>query len=76
MTKEEATKFWGKNFAKVNAQAMFNLAHMYAHGLGLSRDFHLAKRHYDMAAESATEAYAPVKLAMLELTLMIGMTIG
>ena len=37
-----------------NAQAMFNLAHMYAHGLGLSRDFHLAKRHYDMAAESAT----------------------
>ena len=43
------------------------VAHMYAHGLGLSRDFHLAKRHYDMAAESATEAYAPVKLAMLEL---------
>ena len=33
------------------SQAMFNLAHMYAHGLGLSRDYHLAKRHYDMAAE-------------------------
>ena len=24
MTKEEAIKFWGKNFAKVNAQSMFN----------------------------------------------------
>jgi len=24
VTKEEAIKFWGKNFAKVNAQAMFN----------------------------------------------------
>ena len=23
ITKEEATKFWGKNFAKVNATAMF-----------------------------------------------------
>ena len=24
VTKEEAIKFWGKNFAKVNAQSMFN----------------------------------------------------
>jgi Ca2+-binding EF-hand superfamily protein len=24
ITKEEATKFWGKNFAKVNANSMFN----------------------------------------------------
>jgi Ca2+-binding EF-hand superfamily protein len=24
VTKEEATTFWGKNFAKINAQAMFN----------------------------------------------------
>jgi len=24
VTKEEAVKFWGKNFAKVNAQSMFN----------------------------------------------------
>lgn len=50
-----------------SAQAMFNLAYMYAHGLGLSRDYHLAKRHYDMAMETATEAWAPVQLALLEL---------
>ena len=40
---------------------------MYAHGLGLSRDYHLAKRHYDIALETAVEAWAPVHLALLEL---------
>jgi len=50
-----------------SAQAMFNLAYMYAHGLGLTRDYHLAKRHYDMAAETASDAWAPVQLALLEL---------
>ena len=53
-----------------SAQAMFNLAYMYAHGLGLARDFHLAKRHYDMAAETAAEAWAPAQLALLELRLL------
>ena len=50
-----------------NAQAMFNLAWMYAHGEGVARDFHLAKRHYDMAAEISTEAAVPVALALLEM---------
>ena len=53
-----------------SAQATFNLAYMYAHGLGLSRDYHLAKRHYDIAAETAAEAWAPVHLALFELKLM------
>merc|ERR1740139_767591 len=50
-----------------SAQAMFNLAWMYAHGEGLARDFHLAKRHYDMASETAPEAAVPVGLALLEM---------
>mmetsp|Transcript_60819 Transcript_60819/g.120397 ORF Transcript_60819/g.120397 Transcript_60819/m.120397 type:complete len:156 (-) Transcript_60819:337-804(-) len=50
-----------------SAQAMFNLAYMYTHGLGLTRDYHLAKRHYDMAIETSTDAWAPVQLAILEL---------
>ena len=29
---------------------------MYQRGLGVRRDFHLAKRHFDLAAESAPEA--------------------
>ena len=40
---------------------------MYAHAYGLSRDYHLAKRHYDDALEMAGEAWAPVSLALLEL---------
>jgi len=54
-----------------NAQAMFNLAYMYAHGLGLSRDFHLAKRHYDQAMQTSAEAWAPVRLALIELQLLM-----
>lgn len=53
-----------------NAQAMFNLAYMHAHGLGLSRDFHLAKRHYDMALETASEAFVPVKVGAVTPLLM------
>jgi len=84
-----------------NGQAMFNLAYMYAHGLGLSKvrskpwpatpparesrsiapfqagltphssqDYHLAKRHYDMASEAVPEAYPAVKLALIELKLL------
>ena len=53
-----------------HTQAMFNLAYMYAHGLGLARDAHLAKRMYDMSADATAEAWAPVQLALLELHAM------
>ena len=45
---------------------MFNLAYMYSHGHGLARDHHLAKRHYDLAAETSADAWAPVQLALLD----------
>uniref|UniRef100_A0A674AYM5 Uncharacterized protein n=1 Tax=Salmo trutta TaxID=8032 RepID=A0A674AYM5_SALTR len=35
-----------------SAQAMFNLGYMHEKGLGIKQDIHLAKRFYDMAAES------------------------
>ena len=54
-----------------SAQAMFNLAYMYAHGLGLSRDYHLAKRHYDQAMQTSAEAWTPVRLALLELQMLM-----
>ena len=43
----------------------------YAHGLGLSRDFHLAKRHYDQAMQASAEAWAPVRLALVELQFLM-----
>lgn len=46
---------------------MFNLAYMYAHGLGLSRDYDMAKRYYDKSMGKAAEAWVAVQLALLEL---------
>ena len=67
-----------------NPQAMFNLGYMHEQGLGLDKvslfhdlssnyvfqDLHLAKRYYDLAADTSTEAIAPVALAMMKLRLV------
>jgi len=50
-----------------NAQAMFNLGYMHELGLGMKRDIHLAKRFYDMAAETSVDAKVPVALALAKL---------
>ena len=39
-----------------NAQAMFNLGYMHELGHGMRQDIHLAKRFYDMAAETSADA--------------------
>lgn len=39
-----------------NAQALFNLGFMYQHGVGLERDFHLAKRFFDAAESTHQDA--------------------
>ena len=49
---------------------MFNLAYMHENGLGLRRDMHLAKRFYDMALETSSEAHFPVTLALLKLNIL------
>ena len=46
---------------------MFNLGYMHEQGLGMKRDIHLAKRHYDMAAEASADAVAPVTLALIKI---------
>lgn len=53
-----------------NAQAMFNLGYMHEQGLGMKKDWHLAKRCYDSAAENSVDAKVPVALALLKLSLM------
>ncbi|VDN07580.1 unnamed protein product [Thelazia callipaeda] len=55
------------------AQAMFNLGYMHEQGLGINKDIHLAKRFYDMAAETSTDAYMPVNLALLKLTALFSL---
>lgn len=53
-----------------NAQAMFNLGYMHEQGLGMAKDMHLAKRCYDLAADSSPDAKVPVALALFKLALM------
>ncbi|KAI9171772.1 Protein sel-1 [Paramyrothecium foliicola] len=52
-----------------SAQALFNMGWMHENGIGLTQDFHLAKRHYDQALEINEEAYLPVTLSLLKLRL-------
>ena len=50
-----------------SAQALYNLGWMHENGVGLTQDFHLAKRYYDFALETNKEAYLPVTLSLLKL---------
>ncbi|KAI0002186.1 HCP-like protein [Russula compacta] len=52
---------------QISALAMWNLGWMYEHGYGVLQDFHLAKRHYDIALETNVEAYLPVTLSLFRL---------
>lgn len=53
-----------------NAQAMFNLGYMHEQGLGMKKDWHLAKRCYDSAAETSVDAKVPVSLALIKLSML------
>ncbi|KAI5945106.1 Protein sel-12 [Manis javanica] len=50
-----------------SAQAMFNLAYMYEYGLGITKDTHLARRLYHMAAQTSPDAHVPVFFALMKL---------
>ncbi|TDZ20309.1 Protein sel-1-like protein 1 [Colletotrichum orbiculare MAFF 240422] len=50
-----------------SAQALWNLGWMHENGIGLTQDFHLAKRYYDQALEVNEEAYLPVTLSLFKL---------
>mmetsp|Transcript_2273 Transcript_2273/g.4335 ORF Transcript_2273/g.4335 Transcript_2273/m.4335 type:complete len:815 (+) Transcript_2273:320-2764(+) len=52
-----------------SATANFNLGFMHQHGIGLPRDFHLAKRYFDAAASLSPEAAVPVSMALTGLWL-------
>lgn len=47
--------------------AMWNLGWMYENGIGVAKDFHLAKRAYDDALTTSVNAYLPVKLSLIKL---------
>lgn len=47
--------------------AFWNLGWMYENGIGVTKDFHLAKRAYDQALLIDPSAYLPVKLSLLKM---------
>jgi SEL1 protein len=49
--------------------AMWNLGWLYENGIGVSKDFHLAKRAYDSALNTDQDAYLPVKLSLIKMYL-------
>lgn len=65
-----ATQYRLASESQHNAQALFNLGYMHEQGLGLKRDVHLAKRYYDLAAETSVDAQVPVAIARLKLLLL------
>ncbi|KAJ5089341.1 hypothetical protein N7532_008025 [Penicillium argentinense] len=50
-----------------SAQAYWDLGWMHENGVAVQQDFHMAKRYYDLALETNSEAYLPVKLSLLKL---------
>ncbi|EGO00684.1 hypothetical protein SERLA73DRAFT_105051 [Serpula lacrymans var. lacrymans S7.3] len=65
---EKAAKYYQSAAdTQVSALAMWNLGWMYENGAGVPQDYHLAKRHYDMALETNGEAYLPVMLSLVKL---------
>lgn len=49
--------------------AMWNLGYIYEHGLGVRKDFQLAKRAYESVLSTDPSAYLAVKLSLLKLYL-------
>lgn len=66
---DRAAEAYRKAQLQQNSQAMFNLGYMYEHGLGLPKDFHLAKRYYDQALDTEPAAMLPVTFALIGLYL-------
>lgn len=59
---------------KYSIQAIWNLGYMHEHGLGVNRDFHLAKRYYDQVSEHDHRFYLASKLSVLKLHLKSWLT--
>ncbi|GAA96960.1 uncharacterized protein L969DRAFT_96851 [Mixia osmundae IAM 14324] len=51
----------------VSAMAMHNLGWLHENGIGVEKDFHLAKRYYDLSFETNAQGYLPATLSLLRL---------
>lgn len=66
---DRAIAYYREAASKGSHMGCFNIGWAYEYGIGVAQDLHLAKRYYDEALSLTTEAYVPVKLAVLRLKL-------
>lgn len=52
-----------------SALAYWNLGYMYEHGKGVKRDWHLAKRYYDLCSEVGGEGWLGIGMSLVGLYL-------
>jgi len=52
---------------QTSSMAYWNLGYMHERGKGVARDWHLAKRYYDLSAEVGEEGWAAVMLSLVGL---------
>ncbi|CCK68709.1 ubiquitin ligase complex subunit HRD3 KNAG_0B02660 [Huiozyma naganishii CBS 8797] len=64
---ENALSLYRSAALKYSSQAVWNLGYMYEYGLGVPKDYHLAKRYYDEALEFNKSLLVGVKLSVLKL---------
>ncbi|CAG8710505.1 11666_t:CDS:10, partial [Acaulospora morrowiae] len=68
--------------ANLNSMAMWNLGWMHENGIGVVKDFHLAKRWYDQSLSNNPDSYLPVTLSLINLNVkriwnyLIGVDVG
>ncbi|GMM34489.1 ubiquitin ligase complex subunit [Saccharomycopsis crataegensis] len=63
----KAAAFYQLSSLQQSSQASWNLGYMYENGIGVEKDFHLAKRYYDLALVNHPEASLPVQLSLIKL---------
>lgn len=67
---QKALAYYQTAADKQSAMAYWNLGYMYENGLGVPRDWHIAKRQYDLSyAQTPDAAYFPWLLSMVKLYL-------
>lgn len=52
---------------KLSSMAYWNLGYMYENAQGVPRDWHMAKRHYDLSLEASSDAYLPWMISLAKL---------
>lgn len=63
----DAVREWKSAADHGSARALFNMGYAYQHGDGVTQDFKLAKRYYDLAGTKSQLAQVPVMMALFGL---------